>query len=252
MDQERATLKSRSTLHHAFPTKGLKQARDRDSVLFHRPALSYNRDMKKLIFIIVVLGCSVGFADYENYDEIVNKLSAYENSKLTDNQAYRSEIRTFSRAHIGLGVAQTFFDADATALDSNMQNQGGLIINVGVDVLNSSWGLEGSYANFGTQNLANSQIKLREFNIKGLYKPSLNKTWSMRMGLGVSSRFLDINNPQTSESYKTPSGLFLFGLDSYVSQFVSVGADLSFKTAMIHETIDKNSVDLAFRVDTHF
>ncbi len=208
--------------------------------------------MKTFIFSIIVFGVSLGSANYESYDEIVSKLSAYEDRKLTDNQAYRSEIRTFSRAHIGLGVAQSFFDADATALRSGMQNQGGLIINLGVDVMNHNWGLEGSYANFGTQNTSNSQIKLREFTIKGLYKPPLNKTWSLRMGLGVSSRFLDISNPQTNVSYKTPSGLLLFGLDSYISKFISVGADFSFKTAMINDTIDKNSVDLAFRVDTHF
>ncbi len=208
--------------------------------------------MKTLVFFLTFLGVCIGSANYESYDEIVNKLSSYESRTLTDNQAYRSEVRTFSRAHIGLGIAQSFFDADAVALNSRMQNQGGLVINVGVDVMSPSWGLEGSYANFGTQNTSDSEIKLREFTIKGLYKPSLNKTWTMRMGVGVSSRFLDINNAQTSESYKTPSGLFLFGLDSYISQFVSVGADLSFKTAMINETIDNNSVDLAFRIDTHF
>lgn len=196
--------------------------------------------------------CSSAFSNYESYDEIVDKLSYYNKSSTSTNQAYRSEIRTFSRAHVGLGLSQTFFDADAVALDSSMQNQGGLLINVGVDVLNPSWGLEGSYSNFGSQNTNNSEIKLREFSIKGLYKPSINKTWTMRMGAGVSSRFLDISNPATNVSFKTPSALFLFGLDSYISQFVSVGADLSFKTAMISDTIDNNSVDLAFRVDTHF
>ena len=192
------------------------------------------------------------FSNYEGYDEIVDKLSRYNDQDLTQNQAYRAEIRTFSRAHVGLGVAQSFFDADAPALNSSMQNQGGLIVNVGVDVLSTEYGLEGSYANYGTQNTNDSEIKLREFTIKGLYKPALNKTWSMRMGLGVSSRFLDIRNIKVNDAYKTPSALFLFGMDSYISQFVSVGADLSFKTAMINDTIDKNSVDLAFRVDTHF
>lgn len=191
------------------------------------------------------------FADYESYDDIVDKLTQY-NRSTTTAEAYRAEIRTFSQAHVGLGLSQSFFDADAVALDSSMQNQGGLSINFGVDVLSTRWGLEGTYSNFGTQNTNDTKIKLREYSIKGLFKPSINKTWSMRMGLGVSSRFLDINNARTSESYKTPSGLFLFGIQSYISQFVSVGADVSFKTAMISETIDNNSVDLSFRVDTHF
>ncbi len=217
-----------------------------------REVYPYNGDMRYFIFFLPLVFCLSANANYESYDEIVTKLSSYESVERDPNPAYRSDIRTFSRAHIGLGIAQTFFDADAAALDSSMQNQGGLLINVGVDVLNQHWGLEGSYTNFGTQNTSGSEIKLREFAIKGLYKPSLNKTWSLRLGLGVSSRFLDINNPSTNEAYKTPSGLFLFGVDSYISKFISVGADLNFKTAMIDDTIDKNSVDLAFRVDTHF
>lgn len=208
--------------------------------------------MKILTIVSIVLLAAPAFSDYENYDDIVNKLSKYSTDDLRENQAYRAEIRTYSKVHLGLGLSQTFYDADAVALNSRMQNQGGLMINVGVDILNHNWGLEGSYSNFGTANTDDTQIRLREFAIKGLYKPSINKTWSMRMGMGVSSRFLDISNAATNESYKTPSGLFLFGVDSYISQLISVGADLSFKTAMINDTIDKNSVDLSFRVDTHF
>ncbi len=208
--------------------------------------------MKKILFIITLVVSASALSDYEGYDEIVNKLSAYSKKDLRDNQAYRSEIRTYSKVHLGLGLSQTFFDADAAGFDSRMQNQGGLLINVGVDVLNQNWGIEGSYSNFGTANNNNSQIQLKEFSLKGLYKPSINKTWSMRMGLGISSRFLDISNPTTNESYKTPSALFLFGVESYISQMISVGTDLGFKAAMIDDTIDKNSVDLSFRIDTHF
>lgn len=208
--------------------------------------------MKTIAFIAILFASVLSFAQYENYDEIVDKLSKYNDQERTDNQAYRAQTRTYSRAHLGLGITQTFFDADAVAFDSRMQNQGGLIINVGVDLLSEKWGIEGSYANFGTNNSNETRTKLREFTLKGLYKPSINKTWSMRVGAGISSRFLDINNSQTSESYKTPSGLFLIGINSYINSVISIGADLSFKTAMIDDTIDKNSVDLAFRVDTHF
>lgn len=208
--------------------------------------------MKTLIFILTATLSFNCFSNYEGYDEIVTKLSKYETKDSRKNSAYRTDLRTFSRAHLGLGVAQTFYDADAIALDSRMQNQGGLLINIGVDVFSHQWGLEGSYANFGTSSADNAQIKLREFALKGLYKPSLNKSWYMRLGLGVSSRFLDINTTLANESYKTPSGLFLIGLDSFINSFISVGADLNFKTAMITDTIDNNSIDLTFRLDTHF
>lgn len=192
------------------------------------------------------------YADYESYDEIVDKLSKYSNTEVTQKPVFTSSSRTFSTAHLGLGFTQTFYDADASSLNSNMQNQGGLLVTVGVDLLNEQWGVEGSFINFGKLEASNSDIKLKEFTIRGLYKPSVAKNWNMRLGLGVSSRFLDISNSEINRSYKTPSGLFLFGIESYMNSFISVGADLSFKTAMINDTIDKNSIDLAFKVDTHF
>ena len=208
--------------------------------------------MPIITFLLLFVISNVSAADYENYDEIVNKLSRYTSEELRESSPTGLEVRSFSRAHIGMGFSQTFFDADAPALNSSLQNQGGLLINVGVDLFSPRWGLEGSYSNFGTQNTSNSTIQLREFAIKGLYKPALNASWNMRLGLGMSSRFLDVENAQTAVNYRTPSGLFLFGIDSYINSFISVGADINFKTAMINDTIDRNSVDLAFRVDTHF
>lgn len=235
-----------------LPDKGLNSRSKTTPRLLLQGAYRYNESMKTITLLLTVLFAFPSFADYESYDEIVDKLSNYETTELSKNPAYRGELRSFSRAHIGLGLAQTFFDADATALDSNMQNQGGLAINIGVDVLSHKWGIEGSYSNFGTNNVDATQIKLREFSLKGLYKPTLSKNWSMRVGMGFSSRFLNINNPATSEEYKTPSAVFVMGLDSYINSFVSIGADFSFKTAMIDDTIDKNSADVSFRVDTHF
>lgn len=195
---------------------------------------------------------STTLADYENYDEIVDKLSKASEDEVRENPAYRTEIRTFSRAHLGLGLVQTLYDADTANFNSPMQNQGGLIVNLGVDVFNQYWGLEGSYANYGSSNSDNTTLKLREFTVKGLYKPSINKTWSVRLGLGVSSRFLDVTNNGRGQSAKTPSGVFLIGVESYISSLISLGADFSLKSAMIGDTIDKNSADFIFRIDTHF
>lgn len=208
--------------------------------------------MKKILTLFILFASVPSFSDYENYDDIVDKLSKYSTIETKGKKTYKTEVQTYSKVHMGLGLSQTFYDADAVALNSRMQNQGGLMINIGVDLLSQKWGLEGSYSNFGTANTDNSQVRLKEFALKGLYKTTLTETWRMRLGLGMSSRFLDISNAVTQESYKTPSALFLFGIDSYISQMISVGADLGLKTALINDTIDKNSLDLSFRIDTHF
>lgn len=209
--------------------------------------------MKYLSLLLIVFVGAPAFAQYESYDEIVEKLSKYTDTTPIKRSSKPSfETRDFAMVHAGLGITQTFYDADAAGLNSSMQNQGGLLINIGADVLSRKWAIEGSFANYGRTETSNSNIKLREYTLKGLYKPSITKNWSMRLGLGFSSRFLDVQNAVTNQSYKTPSGLFLMGIDTYISRMISVGADLNFKTSMIDDTIDKNSVDLSFRVDTHF
>jgi len=192
-------------------------------------------------------------ADFESYDQIVDKLSKYSKDNREVKAQNSRSVRSYSMAHIGLGASQTFYDPSRSPLSStSLQNQGGLIINVGVDVFSSQWGLEGSFANYGRLNNQETDIRLREFSLKGVYKPMLSNDWNMRLGIGISSRFLDLRTPLGSASYKTPSGLFTVGVDSYINSFISVGADLNFKTAMISDSIDQNSVDLAFRIDTHF
>jgi hypothetical protein len=210
--------------------------------------------MKHICILLTLLFLALNsWADFENYDQIVDKLSRYTDTKKEVRSRQSSSLRDYSMAHLGLGLAQTFYSTGDSGLTSErMQNQGGLLINVGVDLFNPRWGLEGSFANFGRMNGSDADIQLREFSLKALYKPTLSNNWNMRMGVGMSSRFLNINSELGDASYRTPSGLFTLGIDSYINSFISVGADLNFKTAMIGDTVDKNSVDLSFRVDTHF
>ena len=210
--------------------------------------------MRHLLLIITTLAFSFNsYADFESYDQIVDKLSKYTKDKREIKAQSSGNVRSYSMAHIGLGASQTFYDPSRSPLSStSFQNQGGLIIKLGFDLFSPQWGLEGSFANYGRLNNQETDIRLREFSLKGLYKPEVANNWNMRLGIGMSSRFLDLQTPLGSASYKTPSGLFTVGIDSYINSFISVGADLNFKTAMISDSIDQNSVDLAFRIDTHF
>ncbi|MCB0378850.1 MAG: outer membrane beta-barrel protein [Bdellovibrionales bacterium] len=211
--------------------------------------------MKTLILLftfLFVVPLWANYEQYDNYDDIVEKLSAYNKADLRENVAYRSQVRSYSRAHAGIGMGQTFFDADAQGFNSSMQNQSGILLSLGVDLLNEKWGVEGVFTNFGRADTEGTKLRLKEYAIKGLYKPSLSKSWNMKLGLGLSSRFLDVANSQINQSYRTPAGMLSIGIDSYLTSFLSIGAEMNYKTALIDDTIDKNSVDLNLRVDTHF
>ena len=220
--------------------------------------------MVRFIFFFLCHLSSTLLANFESYDEIVDKLSKYGTTEKikTKKPTFKKDIPPM--VHMGLGLTQSFFGTHGSSSGVpladqsptvSIQNQGGVMINLGVDVLNRNWGLEGSYANFGIQETEDRSLQLREFAIKGVYKPLLSSTWTLRTGVGMSARFLDIissGQNQINQSHKTPSGLFFLALDNYLTPFVSVGADLGLKTALIEDTIDRASVDLTFRVDTHF
>lgn len=210
--------------------------------------------MKRIIlFTVIICLTSTVWADYENYDQIVEKLTRYSQKKQQKEVATSTETSNqFSQAHIGLGFMQTFYDANTPGSKNSIQNQGGLLLNVGIDIFSPQWAMEGSYANFGTQESNALRLALREYSLKVLHKPNMGGLWNLRLGAGFSSRFLDISQSNSNTRHQTPSALFTFGLESHLNSFMSIGADLNFKTAMISETIDKNSVDLAFRIDTHF
>ena len=127
------------------------------------------------------------------------------------------------------------------------------MLSLAVDILSPEFGLEGNYYNYGRHSDSQSSIRLKEFALRGLYRPEISKAWFAKAGLGFSSRSLRVD-PREGEGreYRTPSMMFSFGIDAYLNSFLSVGAEFAFKTAMIPDTIDRNSADLTVRLDTHF
>ena len=205
-----------------------------------------------LITLSFLLSQSV-LAQFESYDQIVSDLSNFNSTKTSRKKIKkRRSYNSYPKAHLGIGMGRSFYDSGNELSPSGVEEQGGLVINLGIDLLSREFGIEGSFANFGTSDNENGQQDLREFTLQGIFRPVLTSTWAVKLGLGLSSRFLDISSQGTQQSFRTPSGLFLFGVDRYLSDMVSVGADLSFKSAMISDTVDKSSANLSLRFDTHF
>lgn len=213
--------------------------------------------MKTLTLILIFFFAHPTWAyttdtNYESYDQIVNRLS--KRSKVDVRHARVNTLtgRSYSRAHAGIGMGQTFFDSNYPS-DSQIQQQGGLMLGLAVDLLSPQFGLEGNFYNYGQHSDSKSSIRLKEFALRALYRPQISKGWYAKAGLGFSSRFLQVNEVNAqARQYRTPSMMLSMGVDAYLNSFLSVGAEFAFKTAMIHDTVDKNSADLTVRLDTHF
>ncbi|MES2857513.1 MAG: hypothetical protein V4692_16705 [Bdellovibrionota bacterium] len=84
-------------------------------------------------------------------------------------------------------------------------------------------------------------------------KDRISRRLGYRFGAGLSARYLSVKQSgQVTKEYTTPSGVATAGLDFFMSNRFSVGAELNGRSAMIGETVDKNSVDGTLRIDAHF
>jgi hypothetical protein len=203
-----------------------------------------------IAFLISITGHAYG-EGYENYDDIVDRLSADTDGLYKPRKGFR---RNYTRAHAGIGLSQTFYQSSSSDGDRNGLRHGGMMLAFGVDLLTPRWAVEGAYHNFGRSEGETTRYQLKEVALKMFYKPNVYKSWFLRLGGGFSSRFLNITTFQDNrkQRHETPSMLITVGADTLLTSAVSFGVDLNIKNSLIEDTIDRRSVDVSLRIDTHF
>ncbi len=187
------------------------------------------------------------------YDAIVNELSRSQ----TRIPSYKgADPFDMVEIHAGVGFANSLFSLATQGNDDSQFAVSGLQVSLGIDLFSKYWMAEGTIRNFGKTKRSNLESTLREFDLKLVYRSPINTFLKFKTGLGLSGRFLKLSEVTTDgvleTEYTTPSSLIFVGLSSHITNGISVGAEASGRLSMISDTIDKNSVDLTLRLDTHF
>ena len=155
--------------------------------------------------------------------------------------------------HAGVGYAtatQTLSFEDGNKSYLNLK---GLQAQVGIDLFSENWMSEGTVRSFADSEDTTSQVSLKEFELKIFYKDHINRNLGFRVGGGVSGRYMTIQRRGAEAlSYTTPSSVATGGLDWYLTERLSLGAELSLRTSMISDTLDRGSLDGTVRLDAHF
>ena len=214
-----------------------------------------------LVSLTIVLAPSLSRASSDDetsdlgYDAIVDQLNKENASTVRAHQPAAAANSIDSvMLHGGLGFANfvqglTFEDGTATTL-----NQRGIQFALGIDLFSPNWMSEGTFRTFAEDGDGTIRSSVHEFELKLLYKDRVAATrFGYHAGVGLTGRYLTIeriNLPE--ESYTTPMSVATLGGDLFVSDRVSLGADLNARNSLIGETIDHNSYDLTLRVDAHF
>ncbi|MCB0413463.1 MAG: hypothetical protein KDD50_03960 [Bdellovibrionales bacterium] len=226
--------------------------------------------MNKIFYLILscvfIFHHSVRADDFEqSYDSIIEELSQTSRTRVSSvgprdpfaNILFHAGVN-FATSHINLHLPQD-------VILSGFHN--GVEFSFGIDLFSKNWVAEGSIRSYGDASLKGSTVSLKEFDLKILNRSHLTRTLVFNTSFGLGARYIDVlyspkadqnvgvsaeqDNTATYE-YKTPASVLSFGLHAYFTEALSVGADLSYRSSLISESADKNSIDIALKIDTHF
>ena len=220
--------------------------------------------MKIIILIALIFSINLqADENYMGYDDIVKELSR-NSTKQTEVQPNNLDPLEMVRIHTGVGFSSSqltveeFNDNDISGFHQ------GIELNFGIDLFSPVWIAEGTVRSFGSKDFENNKLSLKEFDLKFVHLTTINYFVNFKFGMGIAARYLTVESQSNEEivtlnasapqkiEYSTPSSLFTMGLQTFLTNSVSLGIDIAYRSAMIDETIDKRSIDANLRIDTHF
>ena len=210
--------------------------------------------IKKVILILMTAfsWTQVQAQDYQeqSYDDLLNELTS--RSKRTQSY-YANESLDLIKIHIGFGAlasANKIKMLDKTFI----KEQSGFQLSMGLDLFSQNWATEIVIRNFGQTSSATEIRSLREYDLTVLFKDKLENQMGYRFGMGLGTRYLRIsdNTNNIFVDSSTPTGVLFIGAEAFISQYLSFIFDLGTRTALISDTVDKNSIDLGLSLVTNF
>lgn len=188
-----------------------------------------------------------------DYDSIVRELSRGPQSTNTSTLPGRPHS-PFDDVlmHGGVGLTGTVarFMHEGKRVHMNQQ---GIQAALGIDLFSQHWLAEGTARSFGDVDYNLTNVSLKEFDLKIYYHERMSGQIGMRIGGGLSARYLSIREGEgTPVVHTTPSSIASLGLEYFISNGISVGTEIATRNSMITETIDRSSFDATVRFDTHF
>lgn len=188
-------------------------------------------------------------SDYEevSYDDLLNELSAKKSTLAKKQSSSLDDVRL----HAGIGYANSFSNIAAQKQNFN-RHVSGIQLSLGMDLFSPNWYSEGIFRNYGLTSSGNEELTLREFDLKIGYTNKLESIWNYTISSGLSNRFMSFSDPTRNIDVDstTPSLVVSTGFVAQVHRNLSLGAEVSARTAMVNDTADKNSFDFAFRLNT--
>ena len=158
----------------------------------------------------------------------------------------------------GLGLAANYLDLQIPGATRTSGILKGLQAHFGIDLFTKYLRAEGAFRAFAQDSIdSNVHASLKEFELRTVLLPAPYAKNTLRLGLGLSARYLDVASRNTlngwrNQSTSTPASVLSMGVERKISKNFSVGPDLSYRSALIEDTFDKSSWDFCLKMDANF
>jgi hypothetical protein len=213
--------------------------------------------LKALITLVLfALLQSTTFAqdDYYSYDEIIKSL---DKGRVTTKAPPRESSFEKIKMHASVGMIGSYITVAPKAGKLMTGVLNGFDATFGIDLFDPSWVTEFGMRSFNEtkMNDKSTSLALREFDLKVVYQPEVTKYLRVRVGGGLAARYLTYDNSSDNsgrQKYTTPASLIKAGFIARLTDMLSLGVDLSYRSRLIYDNIDQNALDSTIRADISF
>ena len=213
--------------------------------------------MRKLLTTLIAMTFVQAQAedDFSSYEDIVKELSGP--SSVSTN--FRSANTQFDkiRLHAQVGAVASRVALQLPSGLPSKVNLGGAEAIIGIDLFSQRWIAEGAIRSYNPEDFADSEISMKEFDLRVVHQVPLWKAMDFRWGLGMSARYLSFSNQFASSTdtpleYTTPASVLLLGAQTKFNHAVGLTAEIAYRSRLVSDTIDRNSIDGSVRVSGSF
>ena len=172
---------------------------------------------------------------YRSYEDIVKELTG-------------PNVTTSARSQISkLDLIRIHASVGGTASRLNLKLPKGLPSGVslngveavlGIDLFSQRWIAEGAVRSFDRENIADSELSMKEFDIRVVHQVPLWERFDFRWGGGMSARYLTFSNAFAGNEdlaleYTTPATVFLLGAQTKFNHAVGITAEVAYRIFLL-------------------
>lgn len=210
--------------------------------------------VKYLAALALVMGSTNVLADdedesYKGFDSIVSELRASSEEPVVADNSEWEEVAL----HAGAGIVTSYINITSPDGESGAGIMKGLEVHFGANLFSKRARAEMLFRNYAAETLTSMlSADLREFELRFVYLPVLRDKMRMRLGGGFSARYMDLDSRGQGYSRSTPATSLLVGFDRRITPTVTIGPDVSYRSAIISETFDKMAWDASLNLNATF